>query len=105
MGLEILAIIYIVLAVTTILLQFYLYKDNSEKINFIFIANALIALIILFLAFSALPSNYYGKQMIVIGLAVLTVLSLFIKVVKGSNILSKIFLTMIILASGIMLIM
>lgn len=64
MALGILSIIFIILVVAAVMLQVLLYKvtKNPKTNDWIFILNILLGVIVSFMAFSALPSNFIGQR-------------------------------------------
>lgn len=104
MALGILAIIYGVLIVLTILVQFLLYKGNKTTKNNIFIMNMLLALVLSYISYTSFPTNFTGQRIIAVVLAIIAVVGLVIKFTKEDFIhASKIMLSIAVFGSLIQL--
>lgn len=104
MALGVLWILFIVLAIIAIILQYLLYKNNGTKQNTIFIGNAILGFILSYIAYTALPINLTGQRNLAIGLAVIIVVALLLRfVMKRYEIASKLLLSVAIVGSFIQL--
>lgn len=96
MALAILGIIFIVLAVIAIASQILLYTTLFQKENshWPIILNTSLSIIVAFLAFSSLPSNYIGQKILTLVWGVLAILA-FLLQLKDSKftMISKVMLT------------
>ena len=103
MALGILAIIYVVIIIFTIAIQFLLYKNNGKSMNSIFIMNVALGIILAVIAYTSLPTNYTGQRILSITLGVLAILAVFVKL-KNTNLLtSKIILSVSVIGGFIQL--
>ncbi len=104
MALGILFIVFIVLAVTAVFIQILLYRRGNETTNVIFIINMLLGVLLAYLAFSALPTNFTGQRTVAIVWGVLAVAGMALKLATNKFImLSKILLTVAIVGSLVQL--
>lgn len=104
MALGVLNIIYIVLVIIAISLQVLLYLNKSGRGNSIFILNVVFAIILSYLAYTSLPTNYTSQRFIAIVLGVIPILGIFIKSKSKSFLLgSKLLLTVSILGTFLIL--
>lgn len=102
MALGILVIINVILLVLTIGLQVLLYKSKSS--NGIVIINMLFSLILSYLAFTALPTNFTIQRILAIVMAIVAVLAVVIKFRNAEFVLlSKIALSISIVVSSVLL--
>lgn len=94
MALGVLEIIYIVLVITAVIIQALLYKSKNKSQNNIFIINMLFALLLTYMVFTALPTNYMGQRILVIVLGALSLLAVLVKLKSEKLFLaSKVMLT------------
>lgn len=101
MALGILSIIFISLIVVAVVLQILLYKGGKNSSNNIaFLLNIALVILLSFLIFSSLPSNFTMQKIISISWSALALLSLLLRS-KGKDLLStsKIILTIAIIGS------
>lgn len=101
MALGVLGVLFWVLLVSAVILQFLLYKSKDE---IFFILNALLGLILSFLSFTALPSNYTGGRILAISWGALAIIAILVKLkAKESTIIGKMILTISILGALVQL--
>lgn len=85
--------IFTAIIIATVILQILLYS-NKKDTNKIFILNFVLLLVISFITFTGLPSNYTMQRIIAVAWSALGVIALLLKS-KGANAIgtSKILLT------------
>lgn len=85
--------IFTAIIIATVILQLLLYS-NKKDTNKIFILNFVLLLVISFITFTGLPSNYTMQRIIAVAWSALGVIALLLKS-KGANAIgtSKILLT------------
>lgn len=94
-----LLIIFIGVIIAAVVLQFLLYKDKLGN-NTIFILNIVLVLVVSFITYTALPSNYNTQRIIAIAWSAVALLALTLKSrSKESLATSKILLTIAVLGS------
>lgn len=94
MALGILSIIYITLIISAVIFQFLLYKEKSESKNSLFIMNMLFILLLVFIAFTSLPSNFIGQKILAITWGILSVMAVIVRVhAKQFSFASKVMLS------------
>lgn len=98
---DVLIIIYSVLAILAAGAQFLLYKRGT-KTKYLII-NMLISSVLAFIAFSSFPSNYVIRKLMAIIFGLIGASSLFIKATTDQSLIPKIMLTFSIVASFILL--
>lgn len=104
MALGVLLILFIVFIITAVIIQILLYKSKNKSKNTIYIINMLFALIMSYLAFTSLPTNYTEQRVLATVWGVISILALIIKLSKEKFIVvSKIMLTIAILGSLVQL--
>lgn len=106
MALGILAIIYIVLGGLTLLFQILLYRgnDNTKNYSVIFMLNVFLGVVLSFLVYSSLPSNFIIEKVISAALGLIAVISIGVRVkTEKPSIISKIMLTISIVGGLIQL--
>lgn len=89
MALGILAIIYIVLIITTLVIQVLLYKGKNESKNSIFIVNILFVFLLSFIVFSSLPTNYIWQRILAIVWPAISILAIVVKIKAKQFILAS----------------
>lgn len=100
MALGILFIIFIVLAVAAVVIQILLYKRGNETNNGIFIINMLLGVLLSYMAFSSLPTNFTGQRTLAIVWGVIAVVAIVLKLTSSKFIMvSKVLLTVSIVGS------
>lgn len=96
---DILLIMFIIIIIAAVILQLLLYRDKSET-NTIFILNIALVLLVSYITFTALPSNFTAQRIIAIGWSAVALLALTLKSRnKESLTTSKILLTIAVLGS------
>lgn len=93
---QILLILFVVLIAATVFLTYLLYTSGNDvkKHNTVYILSAVLAFILSFIAFSAIPDNYTTQRLIAGAWPILTVASLGLKyIVKGNSKLPEILLS------------
>ena len=106
MALAILSIIYRVIIILVLVTQVLLYrsKDNSKNNNLIFGINLLMGLILAFLVYTSLPSNFIVQKALAIIFAIIAVLAVIVKQKsRQALITSKVMLTISVIGSSILL--
>lgn len=94
MALAYLQILFIVLALISIIAQVLLYKDKSNNKISIFIFNAILGIIFSWLVYTSMPSNFYTQKIISLVWGVLAITGLTLKIFNIGNVrYSKILLT------------
>lgn len=90
---DVLLMIFTAIIIATVILQLLLYS-NKKDTNKIFILNFVLLLVISFITFTGLPSNYTMQRIIAVAWSALGVIALLLKS-KGANAIgtSKILLT------------
>ncbi len=90
---DVLLMIFTAIIIATVILQILLYS-NKKDTNKIFILNFVLLLVISFITFTGLPSNYTMQRIIAVAWSALGVIALLLKS-KGANAIgtSKILLT------------
>lgn len=105
MVLGILKILFIILILAAIITQILLYRRKSRFGNSIFIINMLLGIILSYLAFTALPTNFTGQRIIAIAWGVIAVLAVVLKLTNEKLITaSKILLSIAIIGGLVQLI-
>lgn len=105
MGLGILKILFIVLIVTAFITQILLYRRKSGSGISLFIINMFLGILLSYLAFTALPTNYTSQRGIAIAWGVLAVLAVVLKLTTNRFIMaSKILLSIAIIGGLVQLI-
>lgn len=90
---------FIIIIIAAVILQLLLYRDKSET-NTIFILNIALVLLVSYITFTALPSNFTAQRIIAIGWSAVALLALTLKSRnKESLTTSKILLTIAVLGS------
>lgn len=105
MALGSLAIIYIILALVIVISQFFLYQQNTLEINFIFIVNIILSVLVSWINFSALPVNYTNQKFLSLIWGTLGIVSLFLVLSRNKKELSKIILTIALFGGFLQLIL
>lgn len=106
MALAILSIIYRFIIILVLVTQVLLYrsKDNSKNNNLIFGINLLMGLILAFLVYTSLPSNFIVQKALAIIFAIIAVLAVIVKQKsRQALITSKVMLTISVIGSSILL--
>lgn len=99
---QILLIIYITLAIISLVAQVLLYKNKSKNIIFIF--NMLLAVLLAYLVFTSLPENYIVQRNISLGIGTISIIAILLKSINEKFVIpSKIMLTISILGGFIQL--
>ena len=90
---DVLLIMFIAIVIAAVILQILLYRDKSTN-GTIFILNLVLILVISFITFTGLPTNYGIQRVIAVAWSVLGIIAFFLKS-KGANSIStsKILLT------------
>lgn len=100
MALAYLSMIYVALGILAIIFQVLLYKGiKSKNSHFVFMANVLLSLVLAFIAYSSLPSNFTMQRVIAVitGLIAISAIGIRLKT-KENFIISKLMLTISIIA-------
>lgn len=106
MALGILMIIFIVLIITAVIIQILLYRQKGDSKNNIFIINMLLGLLLSYLAYTSLPSNFIEQKILAIAWGIISVLALVVKLSSRKFIVaSKVMLTVAILGSLVQLLL
>ncbi|NMA48288.1 MAG: hypothetical protein GX947_00720 [Tissierellia bacterium] len=79
MALGILKIIYIVLIAVAVLIQALLYINKNKSNNTIFIINMLLGMILAFIAFTSMPTNFTVQRILAIIFGVIAALAIVVK--------------------------
>lgn len=104
MALGMLMIVFIALFIIAGLIQILLYRHGKETKNGIFIVNMLLGILLSYLAFTALPTNFTGQRVVAIVWGVIAVVAVVMKLSSGRFIMvSKILLTVAIVGSLVQL--
>lgn len=104
MALGILRLLYIVMLVIVLVIQSLLYKNKDETSNNIFIVNMLFAILLSYLAYTSLPTNFTGQRILAIALGIISVLAVVLKLNTEKNIIvSKVILSISIVGSFLLL--
>ena len=103
MALGMLMIVFIALFIIAGLIQILLYRHGKKTKNGIFIANMILGVILSYLAFSALPTNFTGQRVVAIVWGALAVVALVLKLSNRFIMVSKILLTVAIVGSLVQL--
>lgn len=94
MALALLQILFIILAVASLLGQFLLYKDKLTVKNSVFIFNVVLGLIFSWIIFTSMPTNYHVQRIISLVWGFLALVALVLKISPKNNILlTKVLLT------------
>ena len=90
---DVLLIMFIAIVIAAVILQILLYSKKAEN-STIFILNLVLILVISFITFTGLPTNYTMQRIIAVAWSALGVIALLLKS-KGANAIgtSKILLT------------
>src|SRR5699024_5631638 len=92
MALGILKIVFIVLIILVVAGQFLLYKEYWRRGAII--GNTVLGIVISYMAFSALPSNYIGQKVLALVWGVIALIAFVLDLrSKASLLISKIMLT------------
>lgn len=97
----VLRIIFIILGITALFLQYLLYQEDTKDI--VYIINMVLAIIIAFIAFSSLPTNYTIQKIIVLILGLSGASSIFVKERTNQPMIPKAMLTVSIIGNIILL--
>lgn len=90
---------FIVIVIAGVVLQILLYKDKSDT-NTIFILNLILVVLVSYITFTALPSNYTIPRIIAIAWSAVALLALTLKSRSRESLnTSKILLTIAVLGS------
>lgn len=90
----VLGILFILLAIATIIGQFLLYKDKENTPNIIFIFNGLLGILLSWLIFTSLPTNFNAQQLLSFIWGLIALIGLAIKFSSAKHIMiSKLLLT------------
>lgn len=79
MALGLLVLLYIFLAITTVIVQGLLYKDKNETKNNIFVINMLFGILLAYLVYTGLPTNFITQRIIAIVLGLISVIGVILK--------------------------
>lgn len=100
MALGILGIIYILLLVLAVALQILLYKSKGKSQIGIFIVNALFVLLLAYLSFTSLPTNFLGQRILAASAVLIAIIAVVIRLkAKKFTFPSKLMLTLATLGS------
>lgn len=107
MALGVLNIFYIVLGVIGVGLQGFLYFGNEKFISnrVVFILNMLFGIIISYLVFTSLPSNYSLQRIMAILIGLISILAMIVRVKDISSMVAKIMLSISVIGGLIQLFM
>lgn len=103
MALGVLGVFNLLIVMGVLIAQFFLYKDQSNM-KF-FVINMLLGILISFLAFTALPSNYTGQRLLTLVFGALAVVAYFVHSKSENKLLSKLLLSVSIIGNIIQLFM
>ena len=94
MALGVLGIIAVVTMIAGLALQILLYIGKYRNNSLIFILNVVLALIVAYMSFTALASNFIAQKVLAVGLGILSLLAAVLRVqTTGSHMMSKIMLS------------
>ncbi|MCZ2260501.1 hypothetical protein [Sporosarcina sp. G11-34] len=100
MALGFLQVLIIILIIAAVISQKLLYKPKNASGNSIFIINMLFGILLSYIAFTAIPTNYTGKRVLAIGWGVVAVLAVILKLTNQKLItLSRVLLSIAIIGS------
>lgn len=91
MALGVLYIMNIIIVLGVIIAQFFLYKDRSSM-KF-FMINLALGVLLSFLVFTSLPTNYTGQKMFALVLGVLPFVGLYLKTQDKNDLLARVLLS------------
>lgn len=104
MALGVLMVTFIVLFIIAVVLQILLYRRQNKSNNGIFIINMLFGIVLSYLAFTSLPSNYTGQRSLALVFGLVAVLALVLKFTNRKFIfVSKVMLTVTIIGTLVQL--
>lgn len=104
MALGVLGIIAVVTMIAGLALQILLYIGKYRNNNIIFILNVVLALVVAYMSFTALASNFIAQKVLAVGLGLLSLLAAILRVqTKGSYMMSKIMLSISVIGGIIQL--
>lgn len=90
MALGVLTIIYIMLIVVALIVQIALYKNKYQSKNGVFIINTLLGIILSYIAYSSLPTNFTGQRILAAGWGIISIIAIILKLsTKKSVMISK----------------
>lgn len=94
MALGLLKIMYIVLVVIAVIIQFLLYRNKNELKNGIFIINMVFGIILSYMVFTSLPTNFTNQRILAIVLGLIAAIAVVLKLKSEKFIMaSKIMLS------------
>ena len=94
MALAYLQILFIFLALVSLIGQFLLYKDKSTINNYVFFFNVFLGILFSWLVFTSLPTNFYAQKIISLVWGFLAFVAIGIKIFRSDDVkFSKILLT------------
>lgn len=101
MALGILLIMNIIIVLGVIIAQFFLYKDRSS--NKFFMINIALGVLLAFLVFTSLPSNYTAQRMFALGLGALPLVAFYLHTQAKSDLLARVLLSVAIFGNLVQL--
>ncbi len=95
---ELLLILFVILGIIAVAIQFLLYKKEAR--NSIFIINMLFAIVVSYLTFTSLPTNFTSQRFLAIGWSLIAIVAVILKLnVKINPNISKVILSLSVLGS------
>jgi len=106
MALGVLQVLIIILIIAAVISQILLYGRKSTSGNSIFIINMLFGILLSYMVFSALPTNYTGQRALAIVWGVIAVLAVVLKLNNQKLItVSRVLLTIAIIGGLVQLLL
>lgn len=104
MSLEILGIMYAILFTLALVLQVFLYRNKNERKLGIYFLNTILGVLLSYLAFSSLPSNFEGQRIVALIVGALAIIGCFYKFLfRKDKIIGKIMISLSIVGGFIQL--
>ena len=97
MALGILLIMNIMIVLGVIIAQFFLYKDRGNK-KF-FLINIALGILLSFLLFTSLPTNYTAQRILALALGVLPLIGLYLQTQGKNDLLARVLVSVAIFGS------
>lgn len=94
---EVLLIIYLILGIVSLLLQYFLYQKEAQES--IYLINMVIGILLAFIAFSSFPSNYTGQRFLALIFGLTGASAIFVKETVEQEMIPKIMLSISIFAN------
>jgi len=106
MALGVLKVLIIILIIAAVISQILLYRRKSTSANSIFIVNMLFGILLSYMVFSALPTNFTGQRVLAIVWGVIAVLAVVLKLTNQKLItVSRVLLTIAIIGGLVQLLL